>query len=147
TTINWGDGTAPTIGAISLAGNTFSVTGTHTYAAAGSFSGTVTILDEGGSQTTANLSVFVLSTIPTGNVNERFVAQVYRVLLHREADPGGAAVFRSLLDKGISRSDVALGIESSPEYRNLFVDSLYQTYLGRPADPFGLNTFVAFLGA
>src|SRR5262249_47432693 len=35
-TINWGDGSAPTTGSISLSGSTFSVSGSHAYAEEGS---------------------------------------------------------------------------------------------------------------
>ncbi|HLJ97468.1 MAG TPA: PKD domain-containing protein, partial [Gemmataceae bacterium] len=45
--INWGDNSAAAIGSISLNGSTFSVNGTHTYAAANSYSITVTISHEG----------------------------------------------------------------------------------------------------
>jgi len=45
--INWGDNSATAIGSISLNGSTFSVNGTHTYAAANSYSVTVTISHEG----------------------------------------------------------------------------------------------------
>jgi hypothetical protein len=48
-TINWGDNTTPTPGAIA---GSFTVTGTHTYASAGTYSIVVTIKDAGGRQTT-----------------------------------------------------------------------------------------------
>jgi large repetitive protein len=41
--INWGDGTAPSAGTISVAGTTFTVSGQHTYGEEGSFTVTVTI--------------------------------------------------------------------------------------------------------
>ncbi|HLJ97483.1 MAG TPA: Ig-like domain-containing protein, partial [Gemmataceae bacterium] len=46
-TINWGDGSATSTGSISLNGSTFSVNGTHTYAAANSYSITVTLIHDG----------------------------------------------------------------------------------------------------
>jgi hypothetical protein len=60
--INWGDGTAPSIGTIvSLGGGEFSVTGDHTYAtAAGSpFTVTTTVLDKGGSSVTGQATATV----------------------------------------------------------------------------------------
>ncbi len=57
-TINWGDGTATTAGTISQTGtspngSTFSVSGSHTYAMAGNYQTSVTIVETGGSQTVA----------------------------------------------------------------------------------------------
>ena len=47
-TINWGDGTATSAGAITANGGGFNVTGTHTYAAAGNFNVTTLIADSSG---------------------------------------------------------------------------------------------------
>jgi hypothetical protein len=47
-TINWGDGTAPTTGVITLNGNIFTVTGAHTYASAGTPTIAVQITDTAG---------------------------------------------------------------------------------------------------
>jgi hypothetical protein len=53
-TIDWGDGTPPTIGAIGgTAGSGFSVTGTHSYTKAGPFTTTTKISDVGGASTAA----------------------------------------------------------------------------------------------
>jgi hypothetical protein len=49
--IDWGDGTS-SAGAISYSAGVFTVTGSHTYADAGSFTVTTTVLDEGGASTT-----------------------------------------------------------------------------------------------
>ncbi|HLJ96422.1 MAG TPA: Ig-like domain-containing protein [Gemmataceae bacterium] len=46
-TINWGDGTGTATGSISVSGGLFTVNGTHTYAAASSYTVTVTIGHEG----------------------------------------------------------------------------------------------------
>ncbi|HVX15013.1 MAG TPA: TIGR03118 family protein [Pirellulales bacterium] len=54
-TIDWGDGTSST-GTISESGSTFTVTGSHTYAAAGAHTITTHILDEGGSTATVTSS-------------------------------------------------------------------------------------------
>lgn len=42
-TIDWGDGTAPTTGTITVSGGTFTVAGTHTWTAAGTYNMTVSI--------------------------------------------------------------------------------------------------------
>jgi hypothetical protein len=47
-TINWGDGTPTSAGTISANGSGFDVTGTHTYAASGTFNVTIQIADTSG---------------------------------------------------------------------------------------------------
>ena len=59
-TIDWGDGTSST-GTVSLSGSTFSVSGSHTYAAAGAHTVTTSINDDGGSTATATSSTLMLS--------------------------------------------------------------------------------------
>jgi hypothetical protein len=61
--INWGDGTAPAPGAISQSGSTFTVAGTHTYAAHGSYSATVTITSIAGVSTSVSDPVTVADAV------------------------------------------------------------------------------------
>jgi virginiamycin B lyase len=77
----------------------------------------------------------------------QYVDQLYHQLLQRYADQAGRDYFVGLLNQGVSRSQVVLDIEASPEYRTLAVEQLYQSLLGRSADPAGLSSFVAYLGA
>jgi hypothetical protein len=75
------------------------------------------------------------------------VAQVYRDLLRREADPGGLAFFTNQLDQGmLSRFQFVLAIESSVEYRTNVVVHLYSQLLHRDPDPSGFSAWVNFLG-
>jgi uncharacterized repeat protein (TIGR01451 family) len=74
-----------------------------------------------------------------------FVDQVYRDLLHREADPLGLAYWGGLLAQGASRAQVVLGIEDSAEYRAGVVDDLFRRFLHRPADPLAQAVFGSFL--
>jgi hypothetical protein len=68
--INWGDGNTST-GTVTAQGNgVFLVGGSHTYATAGTYPISVTINDDGGSQTTANTSATVTggsSSAPVAN--------------------------------------------------------------------------------
>jgi hypothetical protein len=140
--IDWGDGTAVSQGVITVDGGQFAVTGTHTYAALGTFHVKTTIRDVGG----AVLNVASDATI--GSQNARFVAALYRDLLGRQPDPGGLAYFTDQLDRGAAtRTQVVRQIENSLEYRIKVVRDLYRTFLGRDADPFGLNIFVGFLAS
>ena len=77
--------------------------------------------------------------------NAQFVAQLYRDLLHREADALGIAGWSNLLDNGGSRLQVVQAIQTSPEYRGDEVDDVYSLLLHRAADPAGRNASVQFL--
>jgi Bacterial Ig-like domain (group 3)/Domain of unknown function (DUF4214) len=82
-----------------------------------------------------------------GSMNQLFVTQVYEDLLGRAPDPDGLAHFSSLLDMNqATRSQVAETIQSSAEARMHQVENLYQTFLGRQADPVGLDLSMRFLG-
>ncbi len=66
-TINWGDGTAASIGTIQASGaNDYSILGSHTYGAAGTYTVTATLTDLGSSGTTtvAGTTINVTSTGP-----------------------------------------------------------------------------------
>jgi Domain of unknown function DUF11/Kelch motif len=55
-TINWGDGSTST-GSISLSGQTYTVTGSHTYSQGGSHTITTTVVEAGSSQNSAAMSI------------------------------------------------------------------------------------------
>jgi hypothetical protein len=145
-TINWGDGIAASfsVGTITQSGSTFTVTGSHTFTTSGQFTVTVSIGDVGDSTATATDTITV--SIPL-TPNQKWVSQVYLDLLHRPVDPSGLANWSGLVDQGVSRTQVVLDIEASPEYLTDVVENLYQRYLGRLADPLGLTDSVAFLAA
>src|SRR5262245_46533684 len=71
--------------------------------------------------------------------SERFVNQIYRDLLGREADPGGMAGWSAFVDQGHQRSELVQIFEGSLEYRNRLVRGLYDTVVQRPADLPGLT--------
>jgi hypothetical protein len=140
------------------------VTGTLSFAAgATSQTFTIPILNRGAAQV-SSLSFNVALSLPTGgatlgmpnpamvtiqlpNFNQQFIMQAYLDLLQRPVDPGGLAGWTTFLMMGGTRQQVALGIESSQEYRQLVVQQLYMQYLHRSADPAGLAMFTAFLAA
>jgi hypothetical protein len=69
--ITWGDGTASTTGTVSAAaaGGGFEVTGSHTYAAAGTYTTSITINDVGGAKATATGSADIAGLPAVSNVN------------------------------------------------------------------------------
>jgi hypothetical protein len=140
--INWGDGTAPSVGTITLANGTFTVTGSHTFTLPGRFPMSTTVTEQEGGTGTARADATV------GSLNERFVARVYQDLLGRPVDPVGLATFAGALDRGdLTRTQVVQLIEGSQEYRVKVVTNLYVSLLGRQPDAGGLALFVNYLGA
>jgi uncharacterized protein (TIGR03118 family) len=87
----------------------------------------------------------LFGSLQAETANQRFVAQVYQDLLHRAVDPSGFSFWSGLLNQGISRAQVVLGIESSMEFRTDQVMALYNQFLHRAVDPSGLATFTNFL--
>jgi uncharacterized repeat protein (TIGR01451 family) len=63
-TIDWGDGSSSP-GTISGTGGSYTVSGSHTYAAAGPYTITVAVVDDGGSMTSASASTSVVAPPPT----------------------------------------------------------------------------------
>ncbi len=89
----------------------------------------------------ARLGRFVLAP-STRTANQRYVSQLYQLLLRRDADPGGFTHFVGLLDQGLaSRIQVAGQMVSSVEYKGGVVRDLYRSILARNADPAGLRAF------
>ena len=87
-----------------------------------------------------------------GTQNQRYVNDVFFELLNRPADPGALQFYGGLLQGGASRGSVVSSIEAAVtgghnEYFDNTVNRLYQSYLGRNADPGGLAAFSAQLTA
>lgn len=77
------------------------------------------------------------------------VAELYRTVLHREADAGGRAAWVRAIAGGMRLEDVAAGFYGSQERFNAeggsvteYVKGLYQDILNRPADAGGLRDWV-----
>jgi uncharacterized secreted protein with C-terminal beta-propeller domain len=139
-TINWGDGqfSPGTVQPNSQGG--YDVVGSHTYSTPGAHNLSVS-LDRSGDMhtsvaTTANVS---------GDPNQRYVAQLYRDLLGREADAGGLGSWVQMLQQGGDRATVVREIERSIEYRTRVIQDLYEQLLGRSAETTGLNAWLTFL--
>jgi len=143
--INWGDGSPAGAGAVSLAGNVYTVSGSHTYAEEGTFSVKITVTDDTGSTSLPATATILEALLPggtRGTADQRFIAEVYHDLLGRPVDLNGLAFWTAALDQGASLAQVVQGIENSTEYRVIEVQALYQKYLHRAADPGGLSQAV-----
>jgi hypothetical protein len=82
-----------------------------------------------------------------GGTATGFVTAVYQDMLDRAPDAGGLAAYTGLLQKGVSRSTVALTILKSPESQELTVSAAYQQFLGRQPDPVSLHAYAALQGS
>jgi hypothetical protein len=116
-------------------------------------SGTFQVLEEvqpGWLQTTANPPPIVIpvgsgftevDNVNFGNItlSRDFVIRAYRDVLLRPGDRPGVDFWTSFIDAGGSRQDFVNAMLASPEYQFKYVNSLYETYLGRPVDPVGLS--------
>lgn len=72
-----------------------------------------------------------------------FLAGLYQSVLGRPMDTTGQSYWLTALSQGSNRSDVALALLNSPEFNAVHgqaaqVELLYQSLLGRSADPAGL---------
>lgn len=95
----------------------------------------------------ANFNSATSSALPelVGNTVERFVNQVYRDLLKRDADPQSLLLWTNLLYHGMAHEEFVNAIVTSNEFHVQEVQTLYQRYLGRAAEPAAANAMGLFL--
>jgi hypothetical protein len=137
-TIDWGDGQT-SAGTVAAGANGFTVIGSHSYYSPGTRTVKVSIQGPGSATAEAITSAVI------GSDNARFVAQVYRDLLHREAEPEGEQFWSNLIDGGHSRAEETLNIEHSQEFRTDTIQGLYLRYLHRQADLSAFNAMNSLL--
>jgi hypothetical protein len=159
-TIDWGDGQI-SAGIVDGAGN---VSGSHTYASAGSYSATVTATDDGGQSAHAAVIASISAPRPppcasatpsaappftptAASPDARWVQALYHDLLSRPADAAGLTAFTAALNGGATRDEVVVAFEAGAERRAVIVGSLYKEYLHRSPSPAELNGFEQFLAA
>ncbi len=133
-TIDWGDGTSST-GTITLSGSKFTVAGSHVYSEPKTWNVTITVKPAAGAAATAS------SQATVGSETERFVAQVYHDVLSRRGEIQGVEYWTNRINSGGSRTEEALNIEHSQEYRNNTIQGLYRLLLHRAADAASLTYF------
>ncbi|MGH7137963.1 MAG: DUF4214 domain-containing protein, partial [Pirellulales bacterium] len=132
-TIDWGDGTSMAADSISGSGNSFIVTGSHTYAAGGDYALNVAIADQDGS--TANVVAHAFINSPVAP----FVTTAFQDVLHRATDDSGLSYWTQQIAGGTSPSQFASDLTHSAEYyATNVIGPAYRTFLGRGADASGL---------
>jgi hypothetical protein len=112
---------------------------------------TITAVYGGDTNFTSSPSSALTQTVNqaalSGTPNQKYVTQLFRDILGREPDPSGLMHFAGQLDMNqASRAQVALIIETTLEARTKQVQDLYMQFLGRQADPIGLDLSTRFLG-
>lgn len=80
-----------------------------------------------------------------GNTIERFVNEVYRDLLKRDADPQSLLLWANQLYNGMSHAAFVEAVVASPEFHVQEVQTMFQRYLGRSAEPAAATAFSVFL--
>src|SRR5262245_55337342 len=102
----------------------------------------------GRTPSTARLAVEALESrhLLDATPNQAYVAKVLRDLLRRDPDPAALARFASALDRGASRTTVALAIQATPEFRQVQIRQLVQQFLRREPTPPEFVGFSQFLG-
>ena len=67
--------------------------------------------------------------------SEAFVSRLFDDVLQRPPDSAELESATAQLDRGVSRTQVALGILDGPEYQAQVLGGMYQSLLGQPPDP------------
>lgn len=77
-----------------------------------------------------------------GTVNG-FVTNLFEDALKRAPTAADLAYFSNELAQGFSRVEIATGVLNSYEFQVRQINGLYERYLGRQADAYGIQTFVS----
>jgi uncharacterized repeat protein (TIGR02543 family) len=77
---------------------------------------------------------------------ELWLDEVFVGLLHREIDQGSLDLYFPRFTAGLSRTDAALEVLHSLEYRTLLVQGYYMSFLHRSATPTELAFWLSMLG-
>lgn len=80
-----------------------------------------------------------------GNTTQRYVDQVYRDLLNRDAEAQAETYWTTALNNGLTRLQFTDTVAASPEYRTREIQNIFSRYLGRPADAASLASFSQFM--
>ena len=148
-TIDWGDGST-SAGTITQLNNQFAVSGSHTYGDEGSYSIVVSVSDGQATTTiaaTAKIAEELLAEGTPGTANQRFITEIYRDVLGRQAEPQGRDYWVSHLERGDSRAKVVQDILAAvtEEYHRDLINAEFARYLQRSPDPAAMQYFTGLL--
>ncbi|HJT34036.1 MAG TPA: MBG domain-containing protein, partial [Pirellulales bacterium] len=148
-TIHWGDG-ASSPGTVSPFGGPFTVTGSHTYSDEGSFAVTIDVADSAASTTIVAIAAIqeeLLREGTPGSADQRYISEIYRDVLGRQAEPQGRDFWVSHLERGDSRAKVVQDILAamSEEYHLELINADFNRYLQRAPDPAAMQYFTGLL--
>jgi hypothetical protein len=134
--IDWGDGSS-SAGTINGLAGSFTVSGSHLYAAPGEMTAVVDICDKAPGTAAGSAS----ATIDVGDTpNRKYVAAVYQDVLGRAPDANGLGYWSQQLDHRTSIIRVAESIAHSAEYyANFVIKPDFLKLLGRQADDAGVT--------
>jgi len=149
--INWGDGTVTT-GTIGESGTTYVVVGSHTYADENNYTVAVGIVESSVPQAFSFNHANIQPLLPNGTqgtVDQRVVHEVLTTLMQRPVSMDEINYWTTQYDLH-QRDTLNLSqmiIEDTPpyEYRRGEINSAYQTYLHRAADPSGEAYFLSLV--
>ncbi len=89
--------------------------------------------------------VITILDVDEDAANRAFVEGLYDDVLNRVPSAGEGDGWVDALNAGLSRSDVAGVFLDSVEYTTLFINRIYNHFLGRDADVAGLDAWSSFL--
>jgi hypothetical protein len=137
---------------------TISPTGTLSYQTAAATNGaatvTVVLMDDGGTANggidrsnpvTFHITVALMSPPPGASADGLWVAQSFRDLLKREASASDFAYWTNQLENGLTRLTAAQLMTRSDEYRTVYVNGLYLSYVQSILDDNGRMFLVGLL--
>jgi len=80
-----------------------------------------------------------------GSTNAGFLSALYQDLLNRPIDPTASTFYQSQLTGGATRTDIALSVQNSDEWRTDIVTNYYQQFLHHAPDNSGLTFYKSLL--
>lgn len=146
--ISWGDGSI-TNGTVTEFGTTYIVTGSHTYADENKFPLIVGITETGAGPTFAVSQARIAPLLPDGTQgtpDQRYVYEVLQDTLQRPISMDEVNFWTGQFIKNHEDRQtfgyILLEVTPPYEYRRGEIESAYQTFLHRAADPAGENYFL-----
>ena len=147
--INWGDGTPPTPGLVTLSSGTYTVTGSHTYQDEGHFTIHTTVTDDSATTTIATSAV-ILDVLPDGTrgtLKQRLTAEIFEDLVGQPIDAANLKKLTRLLGSGRPAA-IRLFFDNPRFNRKIatnLVNALFQDLLNRPPSSQELKSALHFL--